>query len=203
MQRYGAMGLVAVAVAVMMACSSATTVWVDYDRDADFSKYKTFAWAEPESGFTVEETSPLLHKRIVNYIKAKMKAGGLVEDPKNPDLYVTYYTSTKEEMSLNATTMGYSYGPGWYWDPYWYGSWGYGPTTTTVNVTTYTKGTLVIDIWDAHTKKLLWRGSMEGTVPENPEAVSDMIYKGIDKIVARWQAMKKAAAKEKAKQAKD
>ncbi len=199
MRRYQAMGFLAAAMAVMMACSSATTVWVDYDRDADFSKYKTFAWAEPEAGFTLEETSPLLHKRIVNYIKAKMEAGGLQYDPKDPDVYVTYYTSTKEEMSLNATTMGYSYGPGWYWDPYWYGSWGYGPTTTTVNVTTYTKGTLVIDIWDAHTKQLLWRGSMEGTVPENPEAVSDMIYKGIDKIVAKWQSMKKEAAKERAK----
>ena len=178
------------ALLVMAGCSS-TTVHVDYDRNVNPRNYKTFGWAEAPTGDDLSEANPLLHKRIVSYIQAKLEASGLTYDQKNPDLWVTYYVATREELSLSTTTLGYGYGPGWAWDPYWYGAWGYGPATTSVNVTTYTQGTLVIDIWDAKKKQLVWRGTLEGTVPENPEKVPRMIFDGIDKIVAKWQKMKK------------
>ncbi len=179
------------AVILAMAGCSSTTVHVDYDRNANPANYKTFWWAESPTGDDLSDANPLLHKRIVDYIEAKLQADGLVKDRENPDLYVTYYVATREELSLNTTTMGYGYGPGWAWDPYWYGAWGYGPANTSVNVTTYTKGTLVIDIWDAKEKQLVWRGTLEGTVPDNPEKVPQMIFDGIDKIMAKWQKMKK------------
>ncbi len=190
MRRTTFLSLGLAAVLALAGCSS-TTVHVDYDRNVNPRDYKTFGWAESPTGDDLGEVDPLLHKRIVNYIESKLKQGGLVKDQESPDLYVTYYVATRDELSLNTTTLGYGYGPGWAWDPYWYGAWGYGPATTSVNVTTYTKGTLVIDIWDAKKKQLIWRGTLEGTVPENPEKLSQMIFDGIDKIVARWEKMQK------------
>ena len=63
-----------------------------------------------------------------------------------------------------------------------------GSTTTTVS--TYTQGTLIIDIWDAKTNKLLWRGSAEAVVPSNPGKQEALIYKAIDKMATRWDRMR-------------
>lgn len=177
-------------------------VHVDYDRNATFASYKTFAWMEP-NGYDLEDSDPLVHKRIVNYIEAKMQQGGLKEVTSNPDLLVTYYVSTKEETQINTVSMGYGYGPGWGWDPYWAGYWGsYGAMGSTTYISTYTKGTMIIDIVDAKTKKLIWRGTMEHTVPDNPEKAQKKIFKGIDKIVKKYQKMRKKQLKEEATAAK-
>ncbi|NOZ94514.1 MAG: DUF4136 domain-containing protein [Acidobacteria bacterium] len=195
---------IGIALVALFAFSSLglAKVYVDYDRNAKFGSYKTFAWMEP-NGYDLEDSHPLVHKRIVNYIEAKMKQGGLKEVTSNPDLLVTYYVSTKEETQINTVSMGYGYGPGWGWDPYWSGYWGsYGSMGSTTYVSTYTKGTMIIDIVDAKTKKLIWRGTMEHTVPDNPEKAQKKIFKGIDKIVKKYQKMRRKQLKEEAKAAK-
>lgn len=174
-----------------------TKVFVDYDRDANLGAYKTFAWVDPPNGRNMAEDHPLLHMRVMNYITAKLREGGLLIYPEDPDLNVTYYVATTEGFTVDVMSNGYAYGPGWTWGGYW----GYSPGAVAVGtaVHSYEKGTLIIDIWDARTKQLVWRGVMKGVVPDNPDKVSKMIYKGIDKIVARWHKMKKEAAKEGAK----
>ncbi len=195
---------IGIALVALFAFSSLglAKVYVDYDRNASFGSYKTFAWMEP-NGYDLEDSYPLLHKRIVNYIEAKMQQGGLRKVTSNPDLLVTYYVSTKEETRINTVSMGYGYGPGWGWDPYWSGYWGsYGSMGSTTYVSTYTKGTMIIDVVDAKTKKLIWRGTMEHTVPDNPEKAQKKIFKGIDKIVKKYQKMRKKQLKEEARAAK-
>ncbi len=182
---------------VPAAAHARTKVFVDYDRTADLSKYRTFAWADPPNGRNMSEDHPLLHQRVVNHITGKLRDGGLLIYPDDPDLYVTYYTSTTEQFRIDVMSNGYAYGPGWTWGGYW----GYTPGAVAVGsaVSSFEKGTLVIDIWDARTKQLVWRGIMKGIVPENPDKVSKMIDKGIDKIVAKWQKMQKEIAREQAK----
>ncbi len=189
-----------ITMSLVPATGQATKAYVDYDRTADLSKYTTFAWADPPNGRNMEEDHPLLHMRVVTYINAKLRQGGLKMYPDDPDLYVTYYTSTSEQFRVDVMSNGYAYGPGWVWGGYW----GYSPGAVAVgsSVTSFDKGTLVIDIWDARTKQLVWRGMMKGTVPKNPDKVSKMIYKGIDQIIARWQKMKKEVAKEQARSGK-
>jgi len=180
----------------------AAKVHVDYDRNANFDSYKTFKWVEPPEGYTLEDINELLHRRVVGYIGAKLQQGGLEEVDTNPDLLVTYYVSFKEETQLNTVSMGYGYGPGWGWDPYWSGYWGGyygGPMTSTTYVSTYTKGTLIIDIVDAKAKTLIWRGTLENTVSENPEKAQKKVFKGIDKIVKKYQKMRKKQLKEEAR----
>jgi len=100
----------------------AQKVHIDYDQNADFENYKTFAWyRSPDT--SVESSNELVHRRIVEIIENQLVAGGLRLVDSNPDLYVTYHTNSKEEMSLNTTHFGYGYPAGWAWDPYW-GGWG-------------------------------------------------------------------------------
>jgi hypothetical protein len=169
------------ALLLVAGCSGMTT-YIDYDQSADFESYKTFAWA-PTKETSVDDSSPPIHQRIVEAIESKLQAGGLKLVNSNPDLYVTYHTDEKQEMQLNTSHWGYGYGGGWYWDPYWH----WGPSMSTTTTYEYTRGTLIIDIWDAATKNLVWRGTVEKVVEEDFEKTSKDIYKAIDRLAAEWE----------------
>ncbi len=166
--------------------AAAQKIHVDYDRSIDPSKYETFAWG-PTPQTSLKEESPLMHSRMKNAIEYHLTEGGLVEDPENPDIYVTYHTNVEEQVQLNTSSFGYGYGPGWGWSPYWGGGMGMGSSTTTV--TKYKRGTLIIDIWDANTKKMVWRGTAEAVVKENPQKAARQTDRVVAKIVKRWEKM--------------
>mgnify|MGYP003563901932 CR=1 FL=1 len=189
MDRRALIVIIMVAFSLAIGCSS-TKVHIDYDRDADLDSYETYAWAEFESTSLIDD-APLMHNRIVRYINDKLQLGGMQKVEENPDLYFTYHTDSDEQIQLNTTTFGYGYGPGWYPDPYW--GWG-GPgfTTSTTRAYTYKQGTLIIDAWDAETNNLVWRGAVEGVVPENPQQAERMIYQSIDKMAKAWKSMVKS-----------
>jgi hypothetical protein len=172
---------------------AAQKVYVDYDRTADLESYHTFAWSEDTPEASLSDNNPFIHSRIKNAIEYYLTKGGLTEVEHDPDLYVTYYGEASEKVSFMTTSVGYGYGygPGWYWDPYWGGMGGM--TTTTPIV--HEAGTLVIDIWDAKSETLVWRGTLSGTIPENPQKASKKVESGIEKIVRKWQKMR---AKEQA-----
>jgi hypothetical protein len=166
---------------------AAQKVQVDYDRDAINNDYKTFAWGEtPEA--TLSDESPFMHSRIKNAIEHYLTIeASLTEDTENPDLYVTYHTSSKEEVQFYTTSVGYGYGPGWGWSPYWGG----GMSTSTTSATTYERGTLVIDIWDAKKREIVWRGSASGVVKENPQKAAKQIDSALKKMIKQYDKMRK------------
>ena len=174
-----------VAVICFLGCSS-TTVHIDYDREVDRSRYKTFAWALSEET-SMKDSSPLMHDRTVAYITQKLEEGGLAKVEGDPDVYVTYHTDERQEMQLNTTHLGYGYGRGYYRSPYWGG----GMEASSTRAYTYARGTLIIDIWDAETKNLVWRGAVENAVSEDPQEAEEGIYNAIDRMVRKWQSMKK------------
>jgi hypothetical protein len=194
MNRFIKIAAMAAALVVTVAPAMAQKVYVDYDRDAKFESYKTFAWAEtPET--SLEESSPLMHSRIKNAIEYKLTQGGLIEAKENPDLWVTYHTNPREEVRFNTTTWGYGYGSGWNYHPYW----GAGVGTATTSAYTYTRGTLIVDIWDAKEDKALFRGSAEAIVKEKPEKVARQIDKAVDKIAKKFRDMRAEQKKQEAK----
>ncbi len=58
-------------------------------------------------------------------------------------------------MRTNVTMYQYHYSAGWYWSPLW----GSG-----MDISSYSKGTLVVDIWNPETEELVWRGAVQGVV---------------------------------------
>lgn len=180
-------GIVMILAILVASSAAAQKVYVDYDPTADIDSYRTFAWGEtPEA--SLSDTNPFIHSRIKNTIEYHLTKGGMIEDTESPDLYVTYYGGVTEEVSFMTTSVsyGYGYGPSWYWDPYWGGM--SGMTTTTPIV--HEAGTLVIDIWDAKTENLVWRGTLSGTIPDDPRKMSKKVEDGIEKIVTKWQKMR-------------
>jgi hypothetical protein len=89
------------------------------------------------------------------------------------DVALIAVESTQDQQTLNTFYDGF--GGGWRWR----GFGGFGDSTTTVD--TYKVGTLVIDLFDASTKKLIWRGSASDTLSDK----SDKNIKTLDKAVQK------------------
>jgi hypothetical protein len=148
---------------VFIVCSlSMAKVTVDWDKTADFTKYKTYAWAKGTPA-----SNPLINDRIIAAIDNELAAKGMqkVDDPASADLIVMYHAALSEETQLNTTDMGGGWGV----------RWGGGMSTTTVDK--IPKGHLVVDIGDAKTKKVLWMGNASETLSDNPEKNTEKVNK--------------------------
>jgi hypothetical protein len=78
----------------------------------------------------------------------------------------------KNQRTLNTFYNGF--GGGWRWGG------GFGDATTTVN--TYKVGTLVVDLFDATSKKLIWRGSSTDTLSSTSDKNIKALDKGVEKM---------------------
>jgi len=180
--------IIVLAAMLMAAGAWAQKTYIDWDKSENFENYKTFVWASSEEDLS--QSSPLWHDRVVNGITERLVAGGMTELPSDetPDVYVTYFASESQKTRVVTDHMGYGYGAGYY-------GMGAGMGTSTSRVVTYDKGTLVIDIWDAKEKKLVWRGSSTDTISDNPKKMEKRLKKMLDKLVKVWNKEYRKAQK--------
>jgi Domain of unknown function (DUF4136) len=132
----------------------------DYNRNANFAAIKTFAFKatppmEPDAEKTTTYDSPLVRERTNAAIAAQLESRGMKRDDQHPDVYVVTHRSYKVETTF-FPSYGYGWGPGWggFYDGYYghgWGGWG-------GSVYEELRGTLTVDLQDARTGELLWRG---------------------------------------------
>jgi hypothetical protein len=155
---------------MLIAGCSSISVTTDYDKTADFNSFKTYSFYEWK-----EESDKLLtpfdKKRIKTSVGEELEARGYKFVEGKADLTVSLFVVLEQKTSRTAYTN--HYGGGYYgYDDWGYGypgGWGMGSSTTTYSETDYIDGTLVIDIFDTNTRKLVWQGVGSGTVDEDPE----------------------------------
>ena len=156
--------LMAVTTLAGSGCSSMPDVMSDWDRQADFSEYRTFAWLEPDSSEDEAYRLPdHLDRRLRRVVTDVLADKGFEPAPIPPaaDLLLTYYISIQKELRVDL--VGYSYYGG-----YRYGYWP-GSTFATARMREYSAGTLVVDIIDRETGQAVWTGVVTGTAQsENP-----------------------------------
>jgi len=163
---------------VTLACSPSLKVSSDYDRNVDFSKYKTFALYNPDS--VSKHISPLNEQRILSAIKNEMVRKGYQEATSAPDVLVNTTAIVKEKVDVNSTTNYYGYGG--VYRPYYWGSTGV-YSNTNYDVREYKDGSLIIDVIDAGSNKLIWQGignrEIDGPLKdpdtEIPKAISSIM----------------------------
>lgn len=145
-----------VAWAAIAALSCTSTVQTDFDHQADFTNYSTFAWYQtPQDKGPTEGASQLIDRRIRTAISKQLQQNGFsAADPDEADLLVTYYTSLSSHMRYHTTAWGY----GWGWGPYWGWGYSYWPGWGRTTAHPYHEGTIIIDIVDRGKNQLVWRG---------------------------------------------
>jgi hypothetical protein len=154
--------------------SVAQQVKTDYDRSADFAQYKTYSWEH------VKTKDPLLEDRIKNAVNAALAARGWTQVETGGDISIVAVQMTSNQETLNTFYNGF--GGGWGWRRF--GGGGMGEATTTTE--TYKVGTLVVDLFDAKTKKLLWRGSSSDTLSNNSDKNIKNLDKGVEKMFQKF-----------------
>lgn len=164
---------------LFISCAS-ISVNADYDKNVDFAPYKTFAFYK--NGIDKVEISDLDKRRILKSIDNALTAKGITKSD-TPDLLVNFFTKEREQVDVNQFNMGWGYGWGWGWNP-----WMWGGNTT---VSTYTEGTLYIDIIDAKKKELIWQGEGKGVLTKNTHKKEEKINEFVTKILEQYPPVKK------------
>ena len=153
----------------------------DYDKDADFSAFKTYTFKGWSKG-SDSELNDLDKRRVEQAFKEELSARGLELNDQNADVAITLFLVVDEKTSTTAYTnytggMGYGYGWGW--------GMGMGSSTTTYNQNDYQVGTLVIDFYDDNTKKLVWQGTITKTL-SNPKKRDKRIPKAVAQLMKKY-----------------
>jgi len=175
--------LLIVSIMILVSVTACDTkVVTDYDRDADFSSIGSYAWYEIEH----PDISDLENRRIISIVDEQLQAKGLHKVDSDPDVYIVYFGDSDESVVIDTTHHGYGFGAGWYWGG------GMGMGSSTSRIRTYTEGTLVIDMYKAGEKMLIWRGSLSGTVTDNPQEMEKKVRKGLAKLFKKYPPEKRS-----------
>jgi len=156
---------------VLLLCSVlgfAADIQTDYDHHVDFSTYKTYSWLK------VETPNSIWDDRIKDAVNKALTAKGLSQVPSGGDIGIVAVATTREKPTLQTFYDGFG---GWYWQ-------GFGNAITTVQ--TYKEGTLVVDMFDANTKHLIWRGTATDTLSGKPDKNTGKLDKAVEKMFSHF-----------------
>ncbi len=159
-------------VLAMLGAAFAQHVETDFDHQANFSQYKTYSWQD------IKPENSLWDARIKSAVDAQLTAKGWTQVASGGDVSIVAIKTSQTQRTLQTFYDGM--GGGWRWR----GFGGMGESTTTEQ--DYKEGTLVVDLYDAKTKQLIWRGSSEDTVSDKAEKNEKNLDKGVAKMFKKF-----------------
>jgi hypothetical protein len=146
-------------------------------RDVDFSRYRTYDWGPADALPTGDprlDNNPFFKDHMQGAVEKALAARGLalVSDPR-ADLLIHYHASVTQRLDVNRIDQRYGY---------CYGE------DCNVRVTDYEAGTIVLDLVDGHTNRLVWRGwasdSLDGVI-DNQQRMERMINQAVTRMMAQ------------------
>lgn len=158
--------------AVLLCITSAVAVGqqvsVNYNHSQSFAGYHTYAWGGNNQN---QIQDSILAQVAQQDIDTALQAKGLqkVTEDKNPDLILTASGGMKQQTSYTAMGMR-----GW--------GGGMGSITPEQNVI----GTMIVDLFDAKSKSLVWRGIAQDTLSNNGDKNQKMVQNAISKMFKQW-----------------
>jgi len=156
--------LLCMALWLVMLPSWAASVNVDFDKSADFSKYKTYGWTKG-----TDANSAQVQQFIVKFVNQQLQESGLTQVTEGePDVYVLTHAISSQGFNAGAAYIGLP-------------NWGGGIIMSDPSV--YTAGTLVVDLKDPATEEPIWRAIAQDTFGANPQM--GKVQKKLDKLTSR------------------
>jgi hypothetical protein len=155
-------------VCIASAIAYGQQVSVNYNHSQSFSSFHTYAWGSNNAN---QIQNSILAQVAIQDIDTALQGKGLqkVTENQNPDLLVTANGGMKEETSYSAMGMR-----------------GFGGGMGTITPEQNVIGTMIVDLYDAKNKSLLWRGMAENTLNSNGNKNQQMVQKAITKMFNQW-----------------
>lgn len=175
--------LIAAAAFTLTACSSLSTSY-DYDPAVSFSQYKTYAWVENKAETTSYHLDGLTEQRVKDAVAYQLSLKGFsTGSTTDADVLVNYLT--KVDKKINVDTFSNDFG----YNPFYGPRWGVGGSLHTQTVVReYEVGTLIVDLIDNKTGKLVWRGTVADTINDShtPQKRIESINKAIAAVMLNY-----------------
>ena len=167
-----------------LGCST-ISVSYDYDTKADFTSLKTFDFMPVPVQSNI---NTLNVKRIQDAVRNQLESKGYTQTLDNPDFQIAMHLSKQEKTRVKEVPdRGYTYTFGRRIN------WGDNTVSRRIDVYEYEEGTLILDIVDAQSNELSWRGVAKAEVLHytNPEKREKRINKAVQKILKNFPPTKK------------
>jgi len=150
------------------AAMLAQQVSVNYNHNANFSQYHSYAWGSDDKN---KIQNSILAQVAQQDIEAAMQQKGFqkVSESENPDLILTANGGEREQTSYNAWGMRGIGG-------------GMGSITPQQNV----EATMVLSLYDVKQKELVWRGIAQDTLNNNGNKNQKAVQNAINKMFKQW-----------------
>jgi hypothetical protein len=155
-------------VTLLLALPAAAGVGIEYDKQADFSRYRTYAWAEGTIA-----PNERMQTQLQSAIERELDAQGLRKVDGPADLYILTHTATGIDRVIDVNELGYS---GYYWRQ-WMGE--YPPTTRTSYLPV---GTVMVQMFDKRSKKRVWLGFAVEYFRGKPQKIDQLLDKVAKKM---------------------
>jgi hypothetical protein len=156
------------------AIGNAKDVANDFDPNAAFARYKTYAFV---AGYELEKSGiledPVRRERIKNFIAGGLEECQLREVPVDEPhtLAVRYWVARRNKQDIQTTSVSWSPALWGGYPPYLYGPWGFYYEEHVVR--NYVDGTLIVDLIDTETKELVWRTYLRQKIEDRAKAYEE------------------------------
>lgn len=169
-----ARGLTAAWITVLLTLPASASVGIQYDEQVDFSRYRTYAWAEGAVA-----PNKRMQTQLQGAIERELNAQGLNKVDGTADLYILTHTATGIDPVVDVNELGYS---GFYWRE-WMGE--YPPTTRTSYLPV---GTVMVEIFDKRSKERVWLGFAVEYFRGKPQKIDRLLDKVAKKMFRHFPA---------------
>jgi len=160
--------------------SAAQTANANFDKSANFLNYKTYKWVSIPSQQQLDE---LTAAQLVGTLEVELARKGLTKSKSDSaDLFIGYQMVRSGNKEQNHYDVGATYGSAG-------GATGNGGAT----ITTIHSGQLILDMYDATSKKLVWRGVVSNAIDADakPDKKQKHMDKAVEKLLKDYPPQKK------------
>ena len=169
---------------VLLQACSGIPVSQDFEQDFDFSGLRTFAWdLNEDNQWGVAGSNELVDRRIIAAIENTLTAQQFSQvDREKADFLVLYNVEVDQRISSNNVSGGVSMGRS---SGGRHGSIG---ISSGSQVRTYEQGTLMIDVVDVASDKLVWRGVSSQALPDlsDPQQLTDRVNETVAAVLKQF-----------------
>ena len=159
-------------VLLLVSMAAAQKVYVDYNHGTDFKRFKTYAWGQGQHPNSIQDS--IMLQNVQQEINSQVSGKGLqmVQENQSPDLIVVLSIGMKQQTSYEAWGTG--------------DGWRMGGGTGQITPETSNVGTLVVDLYDANAKRMVWRGMAQDTLSSKSSKNEKQVSKAIDKMFKQY-----------------
>lgn len=169
--------LFTIIISIFISGCSSLSLSTDYDKKIDFSNFKTYRWHDENehNKASVEYLDHIMDQRIRSTIDNQLQSQNFTKARDGQvDFWVNYSIVVEDRADIRTYNNynGMYPGYGYYGRGYGYYGGGFGmsySSESNTQITHYKQGTLIIDIINPETDKLMWRGSADGRLPKGTD----------------------------------